>query len=226
MSQPALAELPPIVLVVEDHTDTRDMYESALSRSGLWVASAAEPDEAFDCALDLKPDSILMDVGLPTAEAGLALARSFRENARFADTPIIAVTGLLPAKVEPQAALFSEVLFKPVSLRDLIQRLTSLSVKSRALRARSEKARQRVPELLTKSNALLKSVRPETQISKQFAPQPRENVRDCPRCHKPLRFAERRILDGATFDYYLRCAKGCGSYCWDYSQGKMIALME
>jgi DNA-binding response OmpR family regulator len=58
-------EIPPIVLVVEDDRDTRDMYEALLSAGGFWVMKAGDAVEAFAYAKDFHPDGVLTDLGLP-----------------------------------------------------------------------------------------------------------------------------------------------------------------
>ncbi len=91
--------VPPIVLLVEDDADTRDLYQTALGFAGLWVAQAADADDALEYAIDLRPDSVLMDIALPAPGDGFGLARALRESTRFSETPIVAVTGLEPGKL-------------------------------------------------------------------------------------------------------------------------------
>ena len=217
------AELPPIVLVVEDHTDTREMYESGLGHAGIWVDSVAGPDDAFDHAIDLRPDAVLMDVGLPQLEDGVALAQAFRDDPRLATTPILAVTALTPPKLAAATPLFSQLLFKPVDLATVIRELRSLSLRYVTLRKRYEEAASRVPPLLSKATEVRQESERLAELYQRRAA--RRPSRDCPRCHEPLRFTERGTLDGVTYDYYLPCENRCGLYCWDNSQGKMITLI-
>ena len=218
------AELPPIVLVVEDDDDTRQMYESGLCQAGIWVDSVALPDDAFDHAIELRPDAVLLDVGLPEVEDGMALAHAIRQDARLATTPILAVTGHGPAKLAASYPVFSRVLLKPVDLGDIIRELRSLSSRHITLRRRYEEALARTPRVLSRAAEVQReSARLRAQSVERRAG---EASRACPRCHKPLRFAEQRTLDGVTYDYYLACQKGCGLFCWDQSQRKMIALIE
>jgi DNA-binding response OmpR family regulator len=213
---------------VEDDPDTRDLYETALGLSGLWVANAGDPRDALEYAADLRPDSIVMDVGLPTAADGLALAKAFREDARMAETPVVAVTGLDPEQIHPAAQLFSSVFYKPVSLQQLVRRIKWLSAKSAVLRSRGEKARARVPELVARSSELReKSARLEAHLNSLGAGLANsEAARTCPRCRKPLRFSERRTFEGTMFDYYAPCQTGCGLFCFDHARRKMITLVD
>ena len=228
------AGVPPIVLLVEDDADTRELYDTALGFAGLWVAQAAGMDDALDYAIDLRPDSVLMDIAIPSAGDGFALARALRENSRFGETPIVAVTGLAPGKLKAQAELFTAIFYKPVPLDRLVRRVKWLSLKSAVLRERGDRVRARVPQLVAKSNELIsRSHRLGEQHLQHLGAcaDARDTltaasiVRRCPKCHKPLLFSEQRVLEGITFDYYSPCRSGCGLYCYDHSRRKMITLV-
>jgi DNA-binding response OmpR family regulator len=224
--------VPPIVLLVEDDADTRDLYQTALGFAGLWVAQAADADDALEYAIDLRPDAVLMDIALPAAGDGLGLARALRESTRFSETPIVAVTGLEPRKVGGGAELFSAIFYKPVRLTTLVRRVKWLSLKSSVLRERSTRARARVPHLVAKSTELLnRSARiGERRLglpggSSDEVSLASTTVRTCPKCRKPLLFSEQRTLDGTTFDYYSPCRNGCGLFCYDHSRRTMVTLV-
>jgi CheY-like chemotaxis protein len=59
------SETQPLVLVVEDYQDAREMYAAYLSFSGYRVAEATNGIEAIEQAIELRPDIILMDLALP-----------------------------------------------------------------------------------------------------------------------------------------------------------------
>ena len=59
----------PLVLVVEDYQDAREMYAAYLQFSGYRVAEAANGLEALVKTRELMPDIILMDLAL-FADAG------------------------------------------------------------------------------------------------------------------------------------------------------------
>ena len=61
--KPAL--LTPLILVVEDFEDAREMYRDYLEFSGFRVETASDGREAIDKARALNPDLILMDLSLP-----------------------------------------------------------------------------------------------------------------------------------------------------------------
>jgi two-component system cell cycle response regulator DivK len=62
MTQTALK---PLILVVEDFDDAREMYRDYLEFSGFRVETARDGREAIDKAQALQPDLILMDLSLP-----------------------------------------------------------------------------------------------------------------------------------------------------------------
>ena len=220
--------VPPIVLVVEDDPDTRNLYQTAFDTAGLWVAHAADAADGLEYAMDLRPDSVVMDIAIPSIEDGLTLARAFRQNPKTADTPLIAVTGVEPAKLNPYAGLFTKLFFKPVRLDHMVRQVTWLSSRSAVLRERSDRARARVPALLAKSTELLiRSSRLLERSPDDVAgfTEDASMSRTCPNCQKPLLFSERRSLDDTTFDYYAPCRAGCGLFCYDHSRRKMITLV-
>ncbi len=55
----------PLILIVEDFDDAREMYRDYLSFAGYRVETARDGREAIDKAQALEPDLILMDLSLP-----------------------------------------------------------------------------------------------------------------------------------------------------------------
>ena len=55
----------PLILVVEDFDDAREMYRDYLEFDGFRVETARDGREAIDKARALQPDLILMDLSLP-----------------------------------------------------------------------------------------------------------------------------------------------------------------
>jgi CheY-like chemotaxis protein len=82
----------PLVLVVEDHDDTRFMLEYLLEMRGCRVAVAADGEEAVHTAETEHPDLILMDAVLPLLD-GLTAARRIRESPALRRVPIVFLSG-------------------------------------------------------------------------------------------------------------------------------------
>lgn len=83
---------PPLVLVVDDFQDNREMFAEYLSFSGFRVAEAATGREALDRAFELIPDLILMDLSLPEID-GWEATRCLKNDPRTRQIPIVALTG-------------------------------------------------------------------------------------------------------------------------------------
>jgi CheY-like chemotaxis protein len=82
----------PLVLVVEDYQDAREMYAAYLAFSGYRVAEATNGIEAIEKTVELMPDIILMDLALPRMD-GWEATRRLKENERTRHIPIVALTG-------------------------------------------------------------------------------------------------------------------------------------
>ena len=82
----------PLVLVVEDYPDAREMYAAYLQFSGFDVAEATNGLEAVEQAESLMPDIILMDLALPRMD-GWEATRRLKANERTRHIPVVALTG-------------------------------------------------------------------------------------------------------------------------------------
>ena len=82
----------PLVLVVEDYQDAREMYAAYLQFSGFQVAEAANGIEAVQKTVELQPDIVLMDLALPQMD-GWEATRRLKSDARTTHIPIVALTG-------------------------------------------------------------------------------------------------------------------------------------
>jgi DNA-binding response OmpR family regulator len=83
----------PLILVVDDDRDTRDMYALFLEMSGYRVLSARDATSALALALSQGPNVVVTDFMLPGGMSGADLCRSLREDARTAHVPALLVTG-------------------------------------------------------------------------------------------------------------------------------------
>jgi len=86
----AVAE--PLVLVVDDYDDAREMYAESLLASGFRVAEAADGARAVQLARSLNPDVILMDLSLPGID-GWEATRRLKADAQTQHIPVVALTG-------------------------------------------------------------------------------------------------------------------------------------
>jgi CheY-like chemotaxis protein len=82
----------PVVLIAEDHQGIRQVTKLLVEEEGCFAIEAANGLEAFQAALSLKLDLILMDIEMPIMD-GLEAARCLRHNDCTREVPIVAVTG-------------------------------------------------------------------------------------------------------------------------------------
>jgi two-component system cell cycle response regulator DivK len=82
----------PLILVVDDDEDSREICALTLQCAGFRTEEAENGSVAVDLALALAPDAILMDQIMPVMD-GPEAARRLRTDARTQDTPIVMLTG-------------------------------------------------------------------------------------------------------------------------------------
>lgn len=82
----------PLVLVVDDYEDARDMYCEYLQFSGFRTVEAKNGLEALKQAASALPDIILMDLSLPEMD-GWEATRRLKSSAKTKHIPVVALTG-------------------------------------------------------------------------------------------------------------------------------------
>ena len=80
------------VLVVEDNPDGLETLVALLEMLGHEVAGAADGRQAVQRAAEFRPQVVLLDLGLPVMD-GFEVARTLRQDSRFEDVFIAALTG-------------------------------------------------------------------------------------------------------------------------------------
>jgi two-component system, cell cycle response regulator DivK len=92
----------PLVLVVEEHEDTRAMYAHALSAMGFDVIPAPDWTQAYRRAWEIHPDVIVTDLPIPNCEDWQFL-RDLKHDARTRQIPVVAVSGSVEQSVRERA---------------------------------------------------------------------------------------------------------------------------
>ena len=82
----------PLVLLVEDFDDAREMYAEYLEFNGLRVAGAADAVRGLQMADELQPSIILMDAALPGL-SGWDAIKELKANPRTKHIPVLMMTG-------------------------------------------------------------------------------------------------------------------------------------
>ena len=118
----------PLILVVDDDLDTREMYGWCLEARGFRVALAGSFNAALEKAASETPDLVVTDFMLPGGD-GFRLADALRRSPEMANLMMILVSGRsFPEEAQARAArLFNRVLLKPVLPDDLAVEILSLA---------------------------------------------------------------------------------------------------
>jgi CheY-like chemotaxis protein len=89
---PVPAKQSPRILLVEDNKDAAASLKMLLETEGYEIRLAHDGEAAVKLALEIKPDVLLVDIGLPTMN-GYEVAKQVRRQHRFRKLLVIAVTG-------------------------------------------------------------------------------------------------------------------------------------
>lgn len=79
------------VVIIEDNERNMRLMRLLLRPQGYTLHEATSGQEALDLLRVIVPDIILVDIQLPDID-GLEITRRLRQDARFASTPIVALT--------------------------------------------------------------------------------------------------------------------------------------
>jgi CheY-like chemotaxis protein/two-component sensor histidine kinase len=111
------------VLLIDDNVDATNALNRLLRIMGYSVTIAYDGKSGIDMARQLRPDVILLDIGLPRMD-GYAVARHLRSLPDLATTRIIALTGYgHDASERVRAAGMDRHLIKPVDADELLAAL-------------------------------------------------------------------------------------------------------
>jgi len=116
-----VAPKPPLVLVVDDYEDTRELYAEYLDFSGYRAQTAADGREAVRRALRGNPSVIVMDLAMPILD-GWEATRILRADPRTKHIPIVVLTGHAEPTQRQRArdCGATAVLTKPLAPRELV----------------------------------------------------------------------------------------------------------
>lgn len=122
-----LRQRPPVILVVDDSEDNRDLYAMALGRAGYVVAVAVDGLDAVAKTEAIAPVLILMDLAMPNVDGWEATKRIRALPSSSPDLRIIALTAFTDA-VSIQRALAAgcnAVLSKPCPPLSLLDHIAA-----------------------------------------------------------------------------------------------------
>ena len=115
------------ILVVDDNRDSADSMALLLKLSGNETHTAADGLEAIEAAQSLRPDVILLDIGLPSLN-GYEVCRRIRAQDWGKRMVLVALTGWGQDddRKKSSEAGFNAHVVKPVEFDDLVKLLSEL----------------------------------------------------------------------------------------------------
>jgi two-component system, cell cycle response regulator DivK len=81
----------PLILIVEDQVDLRQLYAEQLAMCGFDVIQAGNGADAIEHTTSHAPDVVLMDLSLPVVD-GWEATRRLKSDQRTAHIPVVALT--------------------------------------------------------------------------------------------------------------------------------------
>jgi CheY-like chemotaxis protein len=111
----------PLVLIVDDHAESREGCALLLLQAGFRVATAINGLDGLVKALSVRPDVIVMDLAMPHLD-GLDCTRQLAASSSTRDIPVIVLTAHATpeARAKATAAGCRGFLVKPFEASDLI----------------------------------------------------------------------------------------------------------
>lgn len=115
------------VLVVENDRVSRELAQRVLEAGGYEVRCASDGEEALLIAPDVRPDLVLMDVGLPGID-GIEASQVLHDDPRTASVPVVVLSALVFSTdvARASAAGAAAYLTKPVGARELIEHIDAI----------------------------------------------------------------------------------------------------
>jgi PAS domain S-box-containing protein len=123
----------PMVLLVEDNEDNRDMLSRRLQRSGYEVLIAVDGAEGVSKTATEKPDIVLMDMSLPVID-GWEATQQLKANPQTRSIPVIALTAhaMSGDREKALSAGCDEYDTKPINLSRLLGKIETLLEKAKS----------------------------------------------------------------------------------------------
>jgi len=121
----------PAILVVDDNSLNLELVTDLLQDAGYTITQARTAEEALDSVRVMRPDLILMDIGLPGMD-GHAAVRALKQDPETRAIPTVALTAYAMAGDEERARSsgFDGYITKPIQTRILADTVRRLLVKA------------------------------------------------------------------------------------------------
>jgi putative two-component system response regulator len=114
----------PLILVVDDHSLTRELLTAYLSTAGYDTVEARNGKEALDKLTQHSPDLVLLDIMMPGID-GSEVCKRIKENQQTTLLPVIVVTGLedFDTRLRLLDLGADDYINKPIDERELLTRV-------------------------------------------------------------------------------------------------------
>lgn len=113
----------PIILLAEDHDDTRGVYSLILRHFGFQVEEATNGLDAVETARRCQPSLVLLDIGLPLLD-GFQASRLLKSEPTTAGIPVLAFSARVDSTADlGGGATFDGYILKPISPLELVRRV-------------------------------------------------------------------------------------------------------
>lgn len=122
----------PLVLLVDNHADNREMYAEYLHIRGFRVIPCSDSQASIEVARRSEPDIILLELRM-TGMNGIQVLRELRKDSGLAHVPVVALTAsvMTRERAAAEAAGFTELLPKPFFPEDLATAIIRIIAVSR-----------------------------------------------------------------------------------------------
>jgi CheY-like chemotaxis protein len=109
------------IMVVDDNDDVRRLLKKVLLAAGHNVIEATDGNAALKAIDNTVPDLVLMDIKLPGGMDGLETTLRIKEDARFKEMPVVALSASVTEKDRQRAVMAgcSGFIGKPIDVAEL-----------------------------------------------------------------------------------------------------------
>jgi phosphoserine phosphatase RsbU/P len=194
--KPSMISMPTVILLVDDQPIIGAAVKKILASQPEWhFHFCAEPNQAVEQAVALKPTVILQDLVMPGID-GLDLVRAYRERAELKDVPLVVLSSKEEAETKAKAFALgaNDYLVKLPDPVEMIARLRHHSEGYKALRERNAA----FAALAKSEQHLQNEVRRAAEYVRSLLPAPLTNGP----ARTDWRFVPSESLGGDAFGYH------------------------
>ena len=107
------------IVIIEDHPDNARLAEKLLKHAGHQITIAEDGETGLEMVLELLPDMVLIDLGLPDVD-GQTIAAIIRRNPEMKNAKIVAFTAWPEDRALQMAQAYGcdGVINKPIDTRN------------------------------------------------------------------------------------------------------------